>query len=272
MNTFVITELKKLDGGSYEEIGTVGDDSKPVIWSSSSWGSDLEFYLINDFEVSQSSLQTLVKCHAVCANNITALKRITEEVADGFNFKTVEKGLGRFDFKRCEELTGERYRFQVYITSLEIDNTSEDEIHVTITPNGGEYGWTHINVQIEDELLKRFILALQSKELNTNDFFASLLIPQSRLNPYEADNREEVMIDLTNKVEIDDGSLFKFKMAANSGQWITDLIKKEKSFATKLKRIGWRVIFLFMASIAGGLLLAYLLAPYLGWFLEWLIE
>jgi hypothetical protein len=274
MNTFVITELKKLDDGSYEEIGTVGDDSKPVIWSSSSWGQYLEFYLINDFEVSQSSLQTLVKCHAVCANNITALKRITEEVADDFNFKTVEKGLGRFDFKRCEELTGERYRFQVYITSLKIDNNSEDGIHVTITPNGGEHGWTHINIQIEDELLKRFVLALQSKESNTNDFFASLRILQSHLNPYEANNREEIMIDLTSKVEIDGCGWFEFKTDVNSGQWITDLIKQEKSIATKLKRIGWRVILLAMISIvggaAGGLLLYYLFEPYLIQLSEWL--
>jgi hypothetical protein len=41
MNSFVITELKELDDKSYEEIGTVGDDSKSVIWSSSSWGQYL---------------------------------------------------------------------------------------------------------------------------------------------------------------------------------------------------------------------------------------
>jgi hypothetical protein len=78
------------------------------------------------------------------------------------------------------------------------------------------------------------------------------------------------MIDLTSKVEIDGCGWFEFKTDVNSGQWITDLINKEKSIVTKLKRIGWRVIFLFMASIAGGFLLAYLLGPHMVRFLEWL--
>jgi hypothetical protein len=274
MNSFTITELKELDDKSYKEIGTVGDDAKPVIWYSSPYDRYLEFYLINDFEVSQSSRQTLVKCYAVCANNITILERLTEEVPDSFGYKTVEKGLGRFDLEKCEELTGERYRFQVYITSLDIGDTPEDGIRTTIAPNGGAHGETHIIIKIEDELLKRFILALQSKKSNTNDFFASFKITQSQLNPYEANNRKETMIDLTSKVEIDGCGWFEFKTVANSGQWITDLIKKEKSIATKLKRIGWRAILLTMASIAGGiaggLLLYYLLEPYFIQLLEWL--
>jgi hypothetical protein len=266
-NNGVITKLKDLGKGSYEEIGTVGDDSKSVIWSSSSRGQYLEFYLINDFEVSQSSLQTLVKCHAVCVNNIAILKRLTEQTGDSLNLKTFDKGLGRFDLEKYEELFGKKYRFQVYITSLEIGDTPEDGIRVTITPDGGTNGETHINVQIEDELLKRFVLALQSIESNTNDFFASLRIIQSHLNPYEANNRKEIMIDLASKVKIDGCGWFEFKTDVNSGQWITDFLKKEKSIIAKLKRAGWRAILLNTVIFVGVFLLAYLIGPHMIQFL-----
>ncbi len=270
MNTFVITELKELDDGSYEEIGTVGDDSKPVIWSSCEFSNFFSFYLIDDFEISQSNSRTFIECDAVCADNIAICKKL-ERLEDGGIF---EKELGRVDLEKYEELTGEKYRFKVHITSLGIGDAPENGIRTTITPNGGRQGETYIDIQIKDELLKAFTLVLQSKKSGTSNFSVKLGVPSGHLNPRESNNKDGLMIDLTNKIEIDGDCDFSFKTAANSGQWITDLIKKEKSIVTKLKRIGWRAVLLPMISIvggaAGGLLLYYLFEPYLIQLSEWL--
>ena len=270
MNTFVITELKELDDGSYEEVGTVGGDSKPVIWSSWEFSDFFSFYLIDDFEISQSNSRTFIECDAVCADNIAICEKL-ERLEDGGIF---EKELGRVDLEKYEELTGEKYRFKVYITSLGIGDAPENGIRTTITPHGGRGGETHINIQIKDELLKTFTLVLQSKRSGTSNFSVKLGVPSGHLNPRKSNNKDGLMIDLTNKIEIDGDCDFSFKTAANSGQWITDLIKKEKSIVTKLKRIGWRAVLLAMISIvggaAGGLLLYYLFEPYLIQLSEWL--
>jgi len=266
----IVIKLKDLGDNSYKEIGTVGDDSKPVIWSKEDSSFPLFLAFTPDFVVKQSNSETMVECQAIFLQDISMMcygwsdesREFSKDIPTRFSFDNFEKQYGGYSSK-------------VVVKSLGNNVLLKDGILVTIHPYGNvpnpyddSVGF-YVLVQVADELLQGFISAIQS---SPNNIEASLNVEVD--NWFVADNMDGVMLNLIDGAKINSNCYFSFRTGGDSGQKMTQLLKQRNSIKVKLKRLNGRRIGLALMGIAGWVLLVYLFVylfePYIDQFSEWL--
>jgi|GEM_PF-2300877 hypothetical protein len=264
----VVTELKDLDGKSYEEIGVLGSDSNLVIWSNQYRTFPLKLGLIPGFIVSKGNSYTQVECQAIFEQSISMMTY-------GFSIEKNDYStdfLARFDFDNYVKHYG-GYDCKVVFRSLDRDTLTEDEMLVTISPYGDinpySSGVFFVLVQISNEMLSEFISSIQS---SPNNIEANLDIKIDTC--FVADNADGVMLNLIDGAEIDNECYFSYRTGGDSGQRMTQILKQRNGIMARLIRLNWRAILIqigfIIVTITAGLLLAYLFKPQMHQLSEWL--
>jgi len=267
----VVAKLKDSGDGSYKEVGTVGEDSRPVIWAKISDSSfPLEFSLVPDFSIEHNSgyggYDVRVKCHAIFTQHVSLVRYGFSEDAGDFS-KDI---LTRFKLGSYEE----QYRVEqctVLISEFYDESLSEDEVIVTIDPYGGmpdpcRSDGVFISIQVAKNFLKGFISSIQS---SSNNVEATLNIKMDE--HFYAGNVDGVMFNLVEGIEVGRGCYFSFKTGINSGHQMAEIIKKSSPMAAKQKRRQWTTFFIVIAvAIVTGLSVGMLSEWLFPQFTEWL--
>lgn len=271
MNSLTITELKELGDKSYEELGTVGEDAKSVIWAKKSDLSfPLELSLVPDFSIVQNSgyggYSVDVKCHAIFTQHVSLVRYGFSKDAGDFSKDILARlKLGSYE---------EQYREQqctVLVSEFYDDSLPEDEVIVTINPYGGipnpyKTDEIFISIQISKNLLKGFVSSIQS---SPNNIEATLNIKMDE--HFYAGNVDGLMFNLIDGIEVDKGCYFSFKTGINSGHQMAEIIKKSGSMVAKQKRRQWTAFFIVIAAaIVTGLSVSMLIEWFFPQFTEWL--
>ncbi|MCH9712184.1 MAG: hypothetical protein K0U20_06135 [Proteobacteria bacterium] len=267
----MIVKLKDLGDGSYEEVGTVGEDSEPVIWSKKeSPYFHFELSLVPDFIIEHNSgggYNVNVKCHAIFPLH-TSVMRYGFSEANGEYSKDI---LTRFKLGSFEDqYQKERCRVQIWSES-DGDGLAEDGISISIEKYGGmpdpyNPNELFIGIQVSHDLLKGLVSSIQS---NPNTVQASLFIYLDEY--FYAGNVDGLMFNFIDGINIKKGCSFSFKTGENSGYQMAEIIKKSNSKIAKQKRRKWVILsILITASVVVGLLAALLIEQFFPQFTEWL--
>jgi len=267
-----IIKLKNLGDKSYEEIGTVGEDTKSVIWSKKeNLRSHVELSLVPDFIIKQSSSHgghnISIECHAIFPLHASVIRYGFSEAAGDFSKDILTRfKLGSFEDQYRNE------QCKVHIWS-ELDDYSlvEDGVSVSINPYGGipdpyNPNELFIGIQVGHNLLKGLVSSIQS---NPNTVEATLFIKMNKY--FYAGNVDGLMFNLIDGIEINEGCFFSIKTGGNSGYQMAEMIKKSNSIVAKQKRRGWTTFFIVIAAGAvAGLSVAMLIEWFFPQFTEWL--
>jgi len=268
----MIVKLKDLGDGSYEEVGTVGEDSEPVIWSKREDSYlHLELSLVPNFIIEQSSshggYNVSVKCHAIfplhasviCYGFSEADREYSKDILTRFK-------LGSFE----DQYRNEQCKVQIW-SELDDYSLAEDGVSVDISPYGGipnpyNPNELSIGIQVSHDLLKGLVSSIQSKP---NTVQASLFIYLDEY--FYADNVDGLMFNFIDGINIKKECSFSFKTGENSGYQMAEIIKKSNSKIAKQKRSKWVILsILITASVVVGLLAALLIEQFFPQFTEWL--
>ena len=268
----MIIKLKDLGNGSYEEVDTVGEDAKSVIWSKREDSYfHLELSLVPNFIIEQSSshggYNVSVKCHAIFPLHASVIRYGFSEADREYSKDILTRfKLGSFE----DQYRNEQCKVQIW-SELDDYSLAEDGVSVDISPYGGipnpyNPNELSIGIQVGHNLLKGLVSSIQS---NPNTVEATLFIKMDKY--FYAGNVDGLMFNLIDGIEINEGCFFSIKTGGNSGYQMAEMIKKSNSIVAKQKRRGWTTFFIVIAAgTVAGLSVGMLIEWFFPQFTEWL--